>query len=638
MSLFFFRVHIYKKKTTSQVDEKQILFCTLYPFPTSDTTVGEELQNVSINFRLRECRASSTTRVFPIVFTFESCDNVEWTGLHNLKYCSMSVVLNRLEEPCGIRIYLNTQSILDLSQRGMTSPQFMALESVLASCLTKEFQYSDFTEKNVKRKKLAADAEHIIEVPGCTTIATGLYWDYEHKSFSDMPSSTHKFKLNPTFLVSNVIPGWQDIVLQCSSKRKIELQHHASTVIMPSCNLIITKQVDEWANSCKRLDIKYMRLDSAGIIPSDEIRVVIADEESIAASISNELNFVDLIDFSSTFVMGERSDTQLRRIIIDFSRKLKNFKVPVGLLTFGSIIIEDDCFQVKNLIPEKNASKWIYVYKDNTRAVPKGLSSDQIKTFCPNFPRFRLDNYITIVPVHKSILRKIKIFGKSIKNGIIESRIASHFQKTFCPVPFADALERFSGRAMTLDFAKELIKNHFECSELTLADFSNVNVAPSAVSQNFVQESLERPKTCSICFDDLLGLYGITLCGHIYCTECILRHFQPAWTRLESKECAHCRTNLLSGDLFHIDTTMTSYEKSLPCKKLAIKEFVSMCKSPVCVWPEMTSKNIIVEDISTCSLKDLIYKLQNSKHAVNIHMFYMPDESSTFKEFQLQFL
>jgi hypothetical protein len=174
---------------------------------------------------------------------------------------------------------------------------------------------------------------------------------------------------------------------------------------------------------------------------------------------------------------------------------------------------------------------------------------------------------------------------------------------------------------------------------MSLGDFSTT--ATSKISKSFLMASLEGPKTCTICFEDLESIYGVTLCGHVYCTECILRHFQASWTLSEQKECAHCRTQLFSGDLFHIDPAITEYAPSLPCKQAAIKDFIASFKGSVSTWPDTSSKCIIVDDISTanaCTVKALIQSLRDAKTAVNVHIFYMPTEAALFKEFSLEFI
>jgi hypothetical protein len=625
--------------------DKQILFCTLFPFRSSkDTFVGEELTNIAINWRAREVRASSQNRVFPIVFSFEDCFDIEWTALHNIRYCTLSILLNRLEEPCGIRIYLMSSAISELQATGFTSPQFLAFETLLGACL-KEFSYSDGSEKgSVKRKKVAADIEHTIDVPMSTQISNGFFWDYETKTFTDVQPSAFRFILRPTFLVSDLIYGWQETVLQCiySNTRKSDLVYRANELFMPNCTLIVSKKPNDWLTASNKLDISCQLLEPSGLIASEDLRILVTDEETVASSFSSELNFMEMVDFMSTFVMGERSDTQIKRIILKFSQKLKNFRLPLGLITFGSIIIEDDCINAKNLLRESASQKWIHVFKDTKRAVPTSLSKENLRllganTICIN--RLKLDNFITVVPVPKSILRRIRIFGRPIKNGIVENRIASFFNRVFCPIPYSDALERFSGRAMPEDFAKNLMNRHFESCEVSLADFAGT--ASSKISKSFLMQSLESPRDCTICFESLDNIFGVTICGHIYCTECILRHFQASWTLNEPKECAHCRTQLFLGDLFHIDPKMTDYALSLPCKQAAITEFKNTFKGSLSTWPDVSGKCIIIDDISSqqaCTVPALIQSLRDAKSATNVHIFYKPTESALFKEFSLEFM
>ena len=593
------------KKKISQVAEKQILFCTLFPFRSfKDTFVGEELTNI--------------------------------------RFCTLSILLNRLEEPCGVRIYLMSSALAELQASGFTSSQFLAFETLLGACL-KEFSYSDGSEKgSVKRKKIASDSEHTIDVPMSTQISNGFFWDYESKSFTDSQAPAYRFVLKPTFLVSALISGWQETVLQCiySNTRKSEIVYKANNVLLTNCTLVITKAPIEWIDTCKKLDIACERLDARGLIVNEDIRVLVTDEETIASGFSSELNFLEVVDFMSTFVMGERSQTQLKRIILNLSQKMKNFRIPLGLLNFATIVIEDDCFGAKNLVRENATEKWVQVFKDTRRAVPTSLSKEQHKllgasSVCLN--RLKLDNYITVVPIQKSILRRIRIFGRAIKNGIVESRIASFFRQTFCPIPCRDALERFSGRAMPLDIAKGLMISHFYSCEMSLGDFSTT--ATSKISKSFLLQSLDGPKACTICFEDLESIYGLTLCGHVYCTECILRHFQASWTLSEHKECAHCRTQLFSGDLFHIDPGMTDYTPSLPCKQAAIRDFTNTFKGSVSTWPDISSKCIIVDDISgNCTVAALIQSLREAKTAINVHIFYTPTEAALFKEFSLEFV
>ncbi len=606
----------------------------------SHDTIGEELNHVTLNWRARECRCSSATRVFPVVFTFEQCSTIEWTSLHNIKFCTISVLLNKQDQPCGVRIYLVPSQISDLSD--MANPQFLALESILAMSLTNEYRYASGSEKGtLKRKKISLD-EHTIEVPETFHVSKGIYWEYRTKSFTDTPQEASKITMKQSFLVSSILPGWQETVLQyLPVARNADPEYKARSLVLPNCCLVITKKPQEWLDSCKKLDIKAACLDPSGLDPNSDVRVIVSSEEALAAAFTDELNFVDLVDFASTFYMDARTDIQLKRLILYFSKKLRNFKVPLSLCTFGSVILEDDCAESKNFVHENSGLKWINIYKDDSRAVPTTLSKQQKKTICLEsaWNRVCLENYLSIIPVQKAILRKIKIHGKEIKNGAIETRIASYFRDTFCPLPFADALERFSGRAMTFEVAKRLIHQHFDTCEITLADFSKRSVQTSNVNSSFVMSALEvEPKACTICFEDIGGLYGVTLCGHVYCTECILRHFQPAWTAFEPKECAHCRTNLISGDLFHIDPSLDAYAPSLPSKLASVKDFISYFKTPVTTWPNLNSRHVIIEDLTKCSVKQVIQAFQDLKQTINVYVFYSASEVGLFKEFQQQFI
>ena len=576
--------------------------------------------------------------MFPIVFTFEQCETIEWTSLHNIKFCTLSIVLNKHEQPCGIRIYLVPAQIAELAVADMANPQFLALESVLSQSLAKDFKYAVCDKP--KRKKVGLD-ELSIEVPETFHISKGLYWDYSTKSFTDCALDASKFTMKHSFLVSSILSGWQETVLQCLHEaRNAEPEYRAASVTLSNGCLVVTKNTEQWLESCKKLDIKAALLDSTGLNVAEDHRIIVTSEDTLAAAFTDELNFMDLVDFASTFYMDSRTDIQLKRLILYFSKKLKNFKIPLSLITFGTIILEDDCSESKNFLTEKSGLKWINVYKDDTKAVPTALTKAQMKKICLEscWNRVSVENYMTVVPVPKATLRKIKIRGKEIKNGAIETRIASYFRDTFCPLPFCDALERFSGRAMTLDVAKGLMKNHFDSCEITLADFSKKSIQTSNVNLSFLMNALDvQPKTCTVCFEDLLGLYGVTLCGHVYCTECILRHFQPAWTAFEPKECAHCRSNIIAGDMFHIDPSLDAYVPSMPCKAASIKDFVSYFKTPVSTWPNTESRHLIVDDLSKCSVKSLIQSLQNLKQPVNVYVFYMSHEIGLFKEFSLQF-
>jgi hypothetical protein len=575
--------------------------------------------------------------VFPVVFTFEQCTTIEWTSLHNIKFCTLSVVLNKHEQPCGIRIYLVPAQIAELAVADMANAQFLALESVLSQSIVKDYKYA--IGDKAKRKKIGLD-EHTIEVPETFHVSKGLYWDYSTKSFTDSAIESTKLTMKHSFLVSSILSGWQETVLQCLNQaRNAEPEYKAASVTLANCCLVITKCPEQWLDSCKKLDIKAESLDPTGLNVAEDHRIIVSSEEALAAAFTDELNFMDLVDFASKFYMDARTDVQLKRLILYFSKKLKNFKIPLGLITFGTVILEDDCYESRNFVHEKSALKWINVYKDDLRAVPVGLTKKQLGKICLEscWNRVNLEQYMTIVPVPKAILRKIKIRGKEIKNGAIETRIASYFRDTFCPLPFGDALERFSGRAMTLDFARGLMKNHFESCEITLADFSKKSIQASNVNLNFLMNALDLPRACTVCFEDLEGLYGVTLCGHVYCTECILRHFQPAWTAFEPKECAHCRTNIIAGDMFHIDPSLEAYVPSMPCKVASVKDFVSYFKTPVSTWPNTESRHVIVDDLAKCSVKSLIQSLETAKQPVNVYVFYMSHEVGLFKEFSLQF-
>jgi hypothetical protein len=254
--------------------------------------------------------------------------------------------------------------------------------------------------------------------------------------------------------------------------------------------------------------------------------------------------------------------------------------------------------------------------------------------------------------VPEQILRKFRIFGHHIKHSPVEKMIYKMFPFG-CPLPLGQAVQRFSGDSMPSSVAQELLMHHFSRLGSTLGEYSLPMTSEiSQVKFSFVDGSLrDVNKECSICLDTITKKYSFAICGHVYCSDCAIKFFRDEFAQQKHKECAMCRTTLLTADVFNIDEEK-AFKPSLSSKDQAVQNFIKASKTGnVKNWRDFSfggryvhdaeqikdSKTIIVEKPFECSAKNILEIFADSIVPISFNVFYTTQEKKYFLNLQASF-
>jgi hypothetical protein len=316
-------------------------------------------------------------------------------------------------------------------------------------------------------------------------------------------------------------------------------------------------------------------------------------------------------------------------------------------LYFGLVIADDmdTSSEYANLFPE--SLRTIQIFKTH-ETKPSGLTQAQLeKAYKKNetsdwsVPHIvsAIQSNLFIYGIPKHVLKKFKIFGHFIKNTAVEDKIARIFSERFCPIAHEDAIQRFCNKSVPKEFAMKLIENHCSRLQTTLASYLyDTSGEDTNINTIFLHSAMHsETKECSICFETLAYPWCITMCGHLYCKDCARQQFYEEWNQLKPKECAHCRTSLIMGDLFTIDEySETAFAPVAPSKEKTLKDFLSSLKN-FCMWgqPLESKKHIIVDDISSIQPHELV---KSATSTVHVHIFYVQKDTRKYLQFLKSFV
>ena len=696
------------------MNEQMIQLCTFMPFSKHlhDCTVQQVVEaNVSLNFRFQELRflcPSGSTVVWPINRLTAREQSV--LQLFDLPYCKLVGLMHHVYsntgsmtlEPIGLRVLLQKERIRDsFLNHKLCDTNFIMFESNL----TQAFMFCPFTiendvETNMSKKRKSnwdLSVRHF-EVPKTKLVCEPIYFNYFTMTFCVGAKEPWKCKMRPTVLVPSLSSIWQEHVLHqalslmgiVSSKRaprQMEAQNSISDGLYPAhgTTLIITNDISQWASACKGLDIPVQEVNHRGVQVSDLLvpSVLLVSPNNLLQNFLQGDSIID--DFFECFQViqqgssGVAMSQMVRYLVHSFAARYTNSVLPITYVQFGLLIYDDVeglSDLTRTMLSDNNALRQIQVFKDSKHTKPRCLTEEQCKiallkdedSDLPSWvgPHLEalLEQHTYVVPVHKSVLKRFKIFGHAIKSGQVEDRISKTFMSKFCPVAYEDALQRFSNSVMPVSVANELVKNHFQRLQMSFGQFlkpysRNEDEEAIPIRAEFVTNALQKgTKSCSICFDEPEKAYVMTICGHTLCEECTTIQFATEWAAFKAKDCPVCRTALTQGDVFYIQNnagTSGTYSPILSAKHAAVSNFLSSLRSmsQVVMWKtnllheddtksfmkelEAPVKHIVITDIPNVSAIDILKGLQAQTGSINIHIFYNSFEVPWYYNFVSKF-
>jgi len=578
-------------------------------------------------------------------------------------------------EPIAIRVYLNKEAF---GLNKICSPEILSCESAVAAILkTCPYTVEPSIDQQKKRRPPWDLVNKTVKIETSAEITPGLFWSFQ----SPMGLYTHSeapatMVMRPTILAASASDTYQHSVLHqvqallnsLLPRRRAQGPNAAvatadnGRLMMSSSVLVVTQRPDPWMQAGETMALLSGLLGTRGALPNKDL--VVASPQSIADNLLSEERL-----FAAVHAMGEEvlqfslSEAQTRRYAVQLAKMYPNFVLPVDLLQFGCIILDDmEALQnVLDLISPSAALHCVQIFKDSWNTKPTGLNTGQIRVLqkhsLSNVPTSllgpHLGNLVQIIPVSKSVLRKFKVYPHLVKNGPVEERLTKTFAAKYCPLPNAEAMQRFSGKPVPLSVARDLIVKHFSRLQVSLATFLTPPAEqPPVLPLKFVLDTLEPPdvktvRTCCICFEELVPqTFNVSICGHVYCRDCSRMHFNDSWNNSAAKECANCRTPLLLGDFFFIE----DFSKSAPfvpaqaSKDSAVAAFMSSLRSMagVVMWDQVGSqcveaKRLIITDVQKVQAIDILRGVCLGTHNVSIHVFFTGPEQKAYDRFEASF-
>jgi hypothetical protein len=506
----------------------------------------------------------------------------------------------------------------------LTDANALMFEANFKRCLADDW----IIEPSKKRSR------EFVDIRSTMHIGDSIYWCFIEKSFVFEHADIISMPIISSAVVSSVTNHWRENLLnQCLQNRRRE----------PI--LIITENADQWVQTIKTMSLDFVIASEAGLSKLPD--VVFLAPNMIAASVMKSMDVYETISHAMNAISSglgtTKSHAQIRRYVKDnLALKFPEFNVPVDFHTFNMCICDGDfSFHCSRVFDTNIAKKFLRVFKSDD--MKPFLALNQLRDvlgLMSSFAPLAASLYeASIIGVPKTILKKFKIVGHLIKNGNIEDRISKTFRDMPCPLDDKTAIERFSGKTMPVSTVKDLIRRHFERTEVTFGCYLLGNGPSFPLSKAFIEEAFDVEKRCAICFDLLESIFGLTLCGHIYCRDCSKQYFKPHWALFQTKECAHCRTPLTSGDYFCVDKDC-AYETTLASKELSINSFKSGLRpKQIETWPtEVASKYLIIQNIDQVTPQDIVKTFHDSPHSINVHVFYTTFEAHRFHTFQTSFV
>lgn len=674
---------------------KQMLLCTLCPFMDQGLPTKFIEATINVNFRNREIKFNDT---FGTSSTIEisKIHYIEWLGLIGAPYCKLVALLDAgTNAPLAVRLYLQKDKLHEeLLANGLCEANILSFETILGNCIRES---GFFIEPEKKRRAHASDLT-IKSLSACSTvkILEDLYWSFDDLVFAREIGPSLKLDLKSVALVSNIVDHWRPTVLQQVSAMNMAYQDPrgrrpkntglASTEGLVSAHgliLVISNDVEAWAAASHELHFGYSVATNSGIsgtlcaLPET---VVIASADIFRRNIESTEVLMETLEVSlnnTLFTVSPRPQ-QIKRFFIEkVCQKFKNIDIPINLIQFGSIIIDDiedpTIIEINNLVENRNGLRWLQIVRDNQNTKPRNLTKDQAslaiwssRKNSSYLPLFINHIDLTTICLPKQILKRFKVFGNLIKNGPIEEKISKIFQTKYCPLSLQDSIQRFCGRPVPLSVAKSLLLSHQDRLNTSLGAFlMPVDGNDFTIARDFATKALDEleaavpagpsvpARQCSICFDELKEEILFAICGHTYCADCAKQQFGTEWALNKSKECAHCRCPLLCGDVLHINTKLDPgrFQPALPSKESSIANFVSgIRQAPFKIYGHGTDvanfkagasetaprpKYLLINDIANANAAEIIREYSDTN--LSIQIFYNQSESTHFNSFLEQF-
>lgn len=609
--------------------EEQILLCTLLPFSGYDVLglgpFTESQHQIQVVWRTNEIRFTDLESR-AITIPIENFAESTWINLLGIQYCKLCPLYNSLKVLVAIRLYLVKDTIIEcLESSNLCSANFLSFEYSLSECLKHNLYTIEIKSSKKKSYDLlpkVIDLDTYVEVN-----KEGLHWCFIDLNFKISAPKTKQVSIRPTFLVSTITNHWRENLLDQLSK--------INTI------LIVTRKPELWPKECIQFNSSGMTLEQ-----TRQKNIFLITPQLVNRNLERKFELLDVISSTSASasnVFVTRLSHQSQRLLLNLSKKFPSFRLPLDFHTFGAIVLDNyNALDAISFLPNHMTARWINVAHNNKHSKPVQLTKHQLKHCAIHEPPSmlpllyaRTDSFLTIIPVPKSVLRKYRIFGHLVRNAPVEDRILKLFPNG-CPLSSDDAIQRFSGKPMPTRIASEFITRHFQHLGSSLGEYSLPLGSPiTQISISYVVESMKKlPRECAICFEKLDFSFRFTICGHIYCKDCTNVYFKPEWSQGKTKECAMCRLNLLTADVFAIEAFDDDFVMQLGSKAQSIQNFLGSTKSRCSFWPEITdSKNVIVKEISTCFADEIV------KHSgpLNIHVFYTSEETTDFLELQNNF-
>jgi hypothetical protein len=653
-----------------KMNNEQMLLCTIVPFKDKCERIPDDVQEatIQVNFRNREIRLQDPSGNSCTV-DIGTLRSIEWLSLLGAPYCKLSALLTRFKGgslALAIRIYLLKDAIMTERQAtNLCDPNFIAFESMLSSTI-KESWF--LIENERKRKPAHIDYfEKAYNVMSTFKVIDDLYWSFNSLLFTKEEQSI-KVQSGPVALVASVTDHWRETLLdnvmnainQVPKRTKVGPSVD-SLISAPSTVLIITKEPETWLATATALGLLNATILEPDGIPVSFLElqdtIIISTPDLIAKNIVSTQNVFSTLEnvMSNTILHTKPRMPQVNRFFVEkLCKKFSNMRAGVDIIQFAFQLVDNqddvDLVSASEMLSPKSYLRNLRVFRDERNTRPKGLTMLQASKLCTAHASYlpALINLVDLIniPVPKAILRKFRVFSHVIKNGPIEERIHRTFSAKYCPVSFSDAIQRFSGRPVPIDVARDILTRHYNRLSVSLGSFllPAADSGPQQLSSEFAQSSLlKEPKTCSICFDTLEE-FSITVCGHVYCNDCCRQHFVVEWALFQAKECAACRTPLLMGDVVNVGafSKKTPFAPALASKELSIKNFIGGLRHAhhefyvngrvitKAEWP----KHIIVPELSSSNACDLIRDYADAGHTINVQVFSHASEASQYLQFE----
>jgi hypothetical protein len=612
--------------------QEQIQYlATIFPFPGygmenfCDGPITE-IPNVQISWRSSEVRIiNSEVKVYS--YNIAQFAGTSWIHLIGQPYCKIIALFSNIdEEPFAFRIYLVKNSFL---QDILTKQVFMAFEYSLAECL-KELSF--ITENLSKTKKKSFDlSPKTFEIEPSLYVNDGIYWNFNDFIFDTTKQEKKNIVIDPVYLVSNLTEHWRQLILD-------QINYKFPNGLL----LLVTENPHAWLNLKSVLPIEIM--NPYGIRQSFNLGIILTTKQLIYENKDHTKQLLSVITDISKCIYLNRNEAQIKKIInFNLVPKFPSFTRPLDTIKFSASILDN----VWDSEIRKLYRNWIVLAYDEHNTRPTKLNEIQIAQISKDAPFLwpHHSNFVSNIVVPRAILRKFRIYGHHIKHSQTEKLIYKLFPFG-CPLPQNQAVQRFSGETVPISVARELLVNHFSRLSSTLGEYSlPISSEISIIKFSFVESSLQdAQKACSICMDSLDNRFSFAICGHVYCNECSGKFFKDEFAQQKHKECAMCRTTLLSADVLNVDNEK-EYVPALTSKQTAIQNFLKASKTTnIKSWKDFsfggssmnnpeeinTVKNLVVEKPFECSARSILDLFSDTQNTITFNVFYTNDEKKYF--------